>query len=73
MIQPGKLGAIKETEPKGLTKLGLDPQHWTAKVRGIGNGYWRVVAEVEDLIDLAIQLKQRTLYGIGSARQLIGA
>ena len=43
------------------------------KVKGIGNGYWRVVAEVEDLLDLAAQFKQRTLYGIGFARQLIGA
>ena len=72
MIHPGKRGVIKETEPKALTKLGLDPKHWTAKVKGIGNGYWRVVAEVEDLMDLAVQFKQRTLYGIGFARQLIG-
>ena len=73
MIHPGKRGAIKETEPKALTKLGIDPMHWTAKVKGIGNGYWRVVAEVEDLIDLAAQFKQRTLYGIGFARKLVGA
>ena len=73
LIHPGKRGAIKESEPKALTKLGLDPNHWSAKVKGIGNGYWRVVAEVEDLIDLAVQFKQRTLYGIGFARQLIRA
>ena len=71
MIYPGKRGAIKEKELKALTKLGLDPNHWSAKVKGIGNGYWRVVAEVEDLIDLAAQFKQRTLYGIGFARQLM--
>jgi len=70
LIHPGKRGAIKETEPKALTKLGLDPNHWSAKVQGIGNGYWRVVAEVEDLIDLVQQFKQRTLYGIGFARRL---
>ena len=70
LIHPGKRGAIKETEPKALTKLGLDPNHWSAKVQGIGSGYWRVVAEVEDLIDLAKQFKQRTLYGIGVARKL---
>jgi len=70
LIHPGKCGAIKETEPKALTKLGLDPNHWSAIVQGIGNGYWRVVAEVEDLIDLAKQFKQRTLYGIGFARRL---
>ena len=72
MISPGKRGRIKETEPKALTKLGLDPRHWSAKVKGIGNGYWRVVAEVEDLIDLAAQFNQRTLYGIGFARKLAG-
>ena len=62
VISPGKRGRIRETEPKALTKLGLDPRHWSAKVKGIGSGYWRVVAEVEDLIDLATQLKQRTLF-----------
>lgn len=71
MIYPGKRGAIKENEPKALTKLGLDPKHWSARVNGIGNGYWRVVAEVEDLIDLSKQFKQRTPYGIGFARRLI--
>ena len=70
MIHPGKRGAIKETEPKASTKLGLDSNRWSAKVQGIGNGYWRVVAEVEDLIDLAQQFKQRTLYGIGFAHRL---
>ena len=70
LIHPGKRGAIKETEPKALTKLGLDPNHWSAKVQGIGNGYWRVAAEVENLIDLAKQFKQRKLYGIGFARRL---
>ena len=69
LIHPGRRGAIKETEPKALTKLGLDPNHWSAKVQGIGNGYWRVVAEVEDLSDLAKQFKQRTLYGIGFAHR----
>ncbi len=65
MIHPGKRGAIKESEPKALTKLGLDPNHWSA----IGHDYWRVVAEVEHLLDLAAQFKQRTLYGIGLARK----
>lgn len=71
LICPGKRGAIKEEEPKALTKLGFDAKHWSAKVKGIGHGYWRVVAELEDLIDLAALFKQRTLYGIGFARQLI--
>jgi len=70
LVHPGKRGAIKPTEPKALTKSGLDPNHWSAIVQGIGSGYWSVVAEVEDLIDLAKQFKQRTLYGIGFARKL---
>ena len=73
MIHPDKRGVIKPSEPKALTKLGLNPRHWSARVKGIGKGYWRVVAEVEDLLALAAQLKQRALYGIGFARQLLGA
>jgi hypothetical protein len=71
MIHPGKHGSIKETEPQALTKLGIDSRHWSAKVKGIGDGCWRVVAEVEDLIDLAALLKQRAPYGIGFARKLV--
>ena len=67
MIHPNKRGVIKTSEPTALRKLGLDPNHWSAKVKGIGCGYWRVVAELEDLFDLAAQFKQRTLYGIGFA------
>ena len=53
---------VKQTEPRALTKLGLDPNHWTSKVKGIGISYWRVVAEVEDLIELAAQW-QRLVFG----------
>jgi len=42
----------------------------TAVGQSIGSGYWRVVAEVEDLIDLVRQFTQCTLYGIGFARRL---
>jgi len=70
LIHPGNRVAVKETEPKALTKLGLEPNHWSSKVQGIGNGYSRVVAEVEDLVDLAKQFKQQTLYIIGFARRL---
>ena len=62
---------VKQTEPRALTKLGLDPNHWTSKVKGIGKSYWRLVAEVEDLIELAAQWQQRTVYGVGFARRLI--
>ena len=47
----GARNAKRFTVPKALTKLGLDADHWSAKVKGIGDGHWRVVAELEDLID----------------------
>jgi hypothetical protein len=39
-------------------------------VKGIGSGYWRVVGELEELIDKAKEISQRTLFGIGFARIL---
>jgi hypothetical protein len=66
----GKRGKIDANEPKALTKLGLNKNHWTTRVKGIGSGYWRVVGEVEELIDKAKEISQRTLFGIGFARVL---
>ena len=69
-LHPGKRGKIEASEPKALTKLGLDKNHWTTRVKGIGSGYWRVVGELEELIDKAKEISQRTLFGIGFARIL---
>ena len=33
-LHPGKGGKIEATEPKALTKLGLDKSHWTTRVKG---------------------------------------
>jgi hypothetical protein len=66
----GKKGIIKSSEPRALTKLDLDKQHWTHRVKGIGSGYWRVVGEVDELIDKAKEMAQRTLFGTGFARIL---
>jgi hypothetical protein len=66
----GKRGRIDDAEPKALTKLGLDKSHWTMRVKGIGSGYWRVVGELDELIDKAKNMSQRTLFGIGFARFL---
>jgi len=35
-VYPGKHGKIKESEPKALDKLGLNPEHWTHRVQGFG-------------------------------------
>jgi len=69
-LHPGKRGIIKADEPKALLKLGLDKNHWTMKVKGVGSSYWRVVGNLEELIEKAKELKQRTLFGIGFARFL---
>ena len=69
-LHPGKRGKIEASEPKALTKLGLDKNHWTTRVKGIGSGYWRVVGELEELIAKAKELGQRTLFGIVFARIL---
>ncbi len=69
-MHPGKCGKISASEPRALTKLGLDKNHWTMRVKGIGSGYWRVVGEVEDLVDKAKELGQRTMFGTGFARFL---
>jgi REP element-mobilizing transposase RayT len=66
----GKRGKIEDAEPKALTKLGLDKNHWTMRVKGIGSGYWRVVGELDELIDKAKEISQRTLFGVGFARFL---
>ena len=66
----GKLGRIESSEPKALTKLGLDKGHWTTRIKGIGSGYWRVVGELEELVDKAKEMAQRTLFGTGLARIL---
>jgi hypothetical protein len=69
-MRPGKRGKIAASEPRALTKLGLDKNHWRMRVRGIGSGYWRVVGEVDDLVDKAKELGQRTMFGTGFARFL---
>ena len=33
-LQPGKRGNIEASEPKALTRLGLDKNHWTTRVKG---------------------------------------
>ena len=69
-MHPGKRGKIAASEPRALTKLGLDKNHWTMRVKGIGSGYWRVVGEIEELVDKAKELGQRTMFGTGFARFL---
>ena len=70
IMHPGKRGVIGAHEPPALRKLGLDMQHWTMKVKGIGSGYWRAVGTAEELIEKATEIGQNWLCGIGFARFL---
>ena len=69
-LHPDKRGKIEACEPNALTKLGLDKNHCTTRVKGIGSSYWRVVGELEELIEKAKEISQRTLFGIGFVRIL---
>ena len=69
-LHSGERGRIEATEPKALSKLGLNKNHWTTRVKGIGSGYGHVVGELEELIDKAKEVSQRTLFEIDSARIL---
>jgi len=69
-LKPGKRGKIDAREPLALRKLGLESNYWTAHVKGVGSGYWRMVASVETLEAKAAEWKQRWLKGIGFARSL---
>ena len=73
-VYPGKHGRIKESEPKALDNLGLKPEYWAHRVQGFGEGFgakwFRVIGELEDMIEKALEIKQRTLFGIGLARRL---
>ena len=64
--QPGTVMPLAKDD----LNRGLDKNHWTTRVKGIGSGYWRVVGDLEELIDKAKEISQRTLFGIGFARIL---
>ncbi len=56
-----------------LDRFEARPERWSVRVKAIGSGYWRVVGEVDDLIERAQQLHQRWLKGIGLAAALAKA
>jgi REP element-mobilizing transposase RayT len=67
----GKRGKIETSEPRALARLGIKSQRWEHDVKGVRNGYWRVVGTAQELIDKAIALGQQWLKGIGYARSLV--
>ena len=72
ILHPGKRGVIGAQEPPALRKLGLDMNHWTMQVKGIGSSYWRAVGTAEELIEKAVEIGQSWICGVGFARFLNG-
>jgi len=67
-IRKDKRGVIAADEPAALRRLGLDPDHWTSQVKGIGSAYWRMVGSADDLAAKAKVIGQKWLKGVGFAR-----
>lgn len=69
-LAPGKRGRITGDAPACLRGLETNPEHWTTRVRGVGNGYWRAIGSAEQLIALAQRIGQRWLKGLKLAERL---
>jgi REP element-mobilizing transposase RayT len=69
-LAPGKKGKIAAATPSVLQNLEHEPERWAVRVRAVGSGYWRVVGEACDLIDIAQRLGQAWMKGIGLAVRL---
>lgn len=42
-------------------------------MKAVGSGYWRVIGEVDDMVEIAKRLGQAWLKGVGFAARLAGA
>ncbi len=69
-LRPGKRCALKKDAPGALAHYDACPERWETRVRAIGSGYWRIVGEASELIEVAARMGQRWLKGIGLAKQL---
>jgi hypothetical protein len=69
-VRADKRGAISKQAPSILRNLHITEKRWTTQVKGISSSYWRVVGDVDDLIERAKQLNQQWLKGLGTALAL---
>src|SRR5690606_14676172 len=60
-LRPGKRGALKQEAPGALARYDTCPERWETRVRAMGSGYWRIVGEASDLIEVAARMGQRWL------------
>ena len=69
-IRPDKRGAIAESEPPALRRLGLDADHWTGHVKGIGSAYWRIIGTAKAIMAKAKEITKEWMKAVGYARWL---
>ena len=72
-IVPGKRGRIRDDTPSALQAFESRPERWAIRVKAVGSGYWRVIGEVDDMVEIAKRLGQAWLKGVGFAARLAGA
>ena len=72
-VRPEKRGTLAADAPGVLARFEARADRWQVRVKAIGSGYWRVVGEVDDLVERARQLKQRWLKGMRLAVALARA
>lgn len=63
-LAPGKRGTIADHAPAIVSTLDSSAARWTARVRGYGKGWFRVVGSAQDLMSIAERIGQRWLKGI---------
>jgi REP element-mobilizing transposase RayT len=69
-LAPGKRGRLAARTPHILGIVGDTPDRWTARVRGIGSGYWRAVGTAQELFVLAQSIGQLWLKGVRFAAKI---
>jgi len=62
--------ACASPDPSRRARFEARADRWQVRVKAIGSGYWRVVGEVDDLVERARQLNQRWLKGVRLAAAL---
>ncbi len=69
-IAPHKKGRIRQSVPHVMQLLDARPERWATRVKAVGSGYWRVVGECDDLVEIAKRLGLRWMKGVGFAARL---
>jgi REP element-mobilizing transposase RayT len=65
-VRPDKRGAIPESTPSVLRRIGVDPAVWRYQVLGIESRYWRAVGATDALVQKAAEMGQCWLKGSGA-------